>query len=147
VRRLYLPAGTWYDWWTGDKVDGPRWLERPVDLATMPIYVRAGAGVPLDPVRQHTGQGAGGATTLQGYRGADGRFAPYDDDGKSLDYLRGQGAWTRISWEDGKGRLVIEPDPRSAAGARPERTFEVVVVPGKVRKLVKYEGKRVAVDW
>ena len=45
-RRLYLPAGIWYDWWTGEKVagnagipageSGPRWFDRPVDLATMP---------------------------------------------------------------------------------------------------------------
>lgn len=35
-RRIYLPAGTWYDWWTSEKVAGPRWVERPVDLATLP---------------------------------------------------------------------------------------------------------------
>ena len=38
------------------KIAGKRWIERPVDLATMPIYVRAGAIVPLDPVRQYTSQ-------------------------------------------------------------------------------------------
>ena len=53
-RHLYLPAGDWYDWWTSEKVVGGRWLDRRVDLATMPIYVRAGAIVPLDPVRQFT---------------------------------------------------------------------------------------------
>ena len=54
-RRVYLPAGAWYDWWTGEKVEGKRWVDRPVDLATMPIYVRAGAIIPIDPVRQYTG--------------------------------------------------------------------------------------------
>src|SRR5438128_6702380 len=53
-RRLYLPAGTWYDWWTGESLAGQRWIERAVDLATMPLYARAGAIVPLDPVRQFT---------------------------------------------------------------------------------------------
>jgi alpha-glucosidase/alpha-D-xyloside xylohydrolase len=147
ARRLYLPAGTWYDWWTGARGVGPGWLERPVDLATMPIYARAGAIVPLDPVRQYTGQPVREPTTLQVYRGADGRFALYDDDGTSLDYLRGQGTWTRFTWDDGKGRLVIEPDPRSADRVQPERTFEVVVLPGKARKQVKYSGKRVEVEF
>jgi alpha-glucosidase/alpha-D-xyloside xylohydrolase len=147
ARRLYLPAGTWYDWWTGAKVAGPGWLERPVDLATMPIYARAGAIIPLDPVRQYTGEAVKEPTTLQVYRGADGRFALYDDDGHSLGYLRGQGSWTRLTWDDGRGRLVIEPDPRSAARAQPERTFEVVVLPGKDRKQVRYAGKRVSVEF
>jgi hypothetical protein len=40
---------------------------------------------------------------------------------------------------------VIEPDPRSAARAQPERTFEVVVLPGKARKQLRYAGKRVSV--
>jgi alpha-glucosidase (family GH31 glycosyl hydrolase) len=41
-RRIYLPAGEWFDWWTGEKFSGAKWIERKVDLATMPIYVRAG---------------------------------------------------------------------------------------------------------
>jgi alpha-glucosidase/alpha-D-xyloside xylohydrolase len=118
-----------------------------VDLATMPIYVRAGAIVPLDPVRQYTGQPVSEPTTLQVHRGADGRFALYDDDGKSLGYLRGQGSWTRITWDDSKSRLVIEPDDRSASRAQTERTFEIVVFPNKARQRVKFAGKRVEVGF
>jgi alpha-glucosidase/alpha-D-xyloside xylohydrolase len=146
-RRLYLPAGTWYDWWTGAKLVGPRWLERPVDLSTMPIYVRAGAIVPLDPVRQYTGQSVSEPTTLQVHRGANGRFTLYDDDGKSLAYQRGQTSWTRITWDDRKSRLVFEPDARSAKGAEADRTFEIVVLPDKARQRVKYAGKRVEVGF
>jgi alpha-glucosidase/alpha-D-xyloside xylohydrolase len=145
VRAVYLPAGTWYDWWTGEKVEGGRRIQRPVDLATMPIYARAGAVVPLDPVRQHTAQAVTEPTTLQIYRGADGRFVLYDDDGKSLDYLKGQGVWTRMTWHDGKGVLVIEPDARTAVADGKERTFDVVVLPGKAHKRVTYSGKRVEV--
>ena len=38
TRRVYLPAGTWFDWWTGEKVEGKRWIERPVDLAIRALY-------------------------------------------------------------------------------------------------------------
>ena len=55
-RDVYLPAGEWYDWWTSARTAGGRVVTRPVDLATMPIYVRAGAIVPVDPVRQYTSQ-------------------------------------------------------------------------------------------
>jgi alpha-glucosidase/alpha-D-xyloside xylohydrolase len=118
-----------------------------VDLATMPIYVRAGAIIPLDPVRQYTGQPVSEPTTLQVHRGADGRFVLYDDDGKSLDYLRGQISWTRITWDDSKSRLVIESDDRSASRAQPERTFEIVVLPDRARQRVKFSGKRVDVGF
>src|SRR4029079_2868147 len=64
-RRLYLPAGTWFDWWSGEKIEGKRWLERTVDLATMPLYARAGAIIPLDPVRQYTTQAVAEPTTLR----------------------------------------------------------------------------------
>ena len=42
-RRLYLPKGTWVDFWTEQRVEGGREIERVVDLATLPLHVRAGA--------------------------------------------------------------------------------------------------------
>src|SRR5262249_55500897 len=98
------------------------------------------------PVRQYTAQSVSEPTTLQVHRGADGRFALYEDDGKSLDYLRGQGSWTQITWDDGKSRLVIEPDARSAARVPSERTFEIAIFPDKAGQRVKYAGKRVEVE-
>jgi alpha-glucosidase/alpha-D-xyloside xylohydrolase len=74
ARRVYLPKGDWYDWWNGAKVAGGRWIERAVDLGTMPIYVRAGAVLPLDPVKQYMGQGVDEPTTLMVFGGADGEF-------------------------------------------------------------------------
>ena len=63
-------------------------MTRKVDLATMPLYVRAGAILPLDPVRQYTAQPTDEPTTIRVYPGRDGEFRLYEDDGKSLDYPR-----------------------------------------------------------
>ncbi len=147
MRSVYLPAGSWYDWWTGAKVKGQRWIKRPVDLATMPLYVRAGAIVPVDPVRQFTGQVVTEPTTLQVYRGADGRFVLYDDDGKSLDYLKGLASWTKVTWDDAKRRLVIEADARTGVQAPRERTFDVLVLPEKTLKRVTFSGKPLVVPF
>jgi alpha-glucosidase len=147
TRRLYLPPDIWYDWWTGEKVEGKRWIERPVDLATLPLYVRAGAIIPLDPVRQYTAQPVTEPTTLRVYRGADGQFVLYEDDGQSLDYLRGQGIWTKITWHDGQRRLVIEPDARTAAPGQAERAFDIVILPENTQRRVKYAGKRLEVSF
>ena len=141
-RSVYLPTGDWHDWWTGEPVAGGRRITRQVDLATMPLYVRAGAIIPLDPVRQYTGQPVSDPTTLQVYSGADGRFTLYDDDGNSLDYLRGQGTWTTITWRDGQKHLPLEPDARMGGKPMAQRPFAVVIVPDHIRKTVTFDGTR-----
>ena len=81
----------------------------------MPIYVRAGAIVPIDPVRQYMSQPVNDPTTLRVHPGADGAFTLYDDDGQSLGYLNDSDEktiWIRFRWADATRRLVIEPDAR-----------------------------------
>src|SRR5262249_11958401 len=80
-RRLYLPRGRWYDFWSGERHEGGREIDRPVDLATVPLYIRAGAILPMGPVRQYTGEEVDGPLSLRVYPGADGRFQLYEDDG------------------------------------------------------------------
>jgi alpha-glucosidase (family GH31 glycosyl hydrolase) len=142
-RRVYLPRGTWYDWWTSEKVSGGSWLERPVDLATLPLYARAGAIVPLDPVRQYTSQPVSEPTTLKVYKGADGEFVLYDDDGSSLDDLHNHATWTRIHWDDHQRVLSLEPDRRTKTKPISQRKFQVLVLPDNSSATVEYRGKKV----
>ena len=90
TRDVYLPGGDWYDWWTNEKKQGGKTISREVDLATMPVYVRAGAIIPFDPVRQYADEIVQGPTTLKVYTGANGDYTLYDDDGISQDYLEGR---------------------------------------------------------
>jgi alpha-glucosidase/alpha-D-xyloside xylohydrolase len=140
TRRLYLPAGQWYDFWTAKQTQGSRWLDREVDLATMPLYVRAGAIIPLDPVRQYTSEKVSDPTVLNIYPGADGSFTLYDDDGTSLDYQKNLAEWTRFRWQDRTRTLTIEPAPGSKL--QPARRFAVVVVSTGDRKTVEYGGRK-----
>ncbi|MBI1884737.1 MAG: DUF4968 domain-containing protein [Chloroflexi bacterium] len=52
--RVYLPAGHWYDWWTGERLSGPLWRERIVPLRRLPLYVRGDSILPLAPPMLHT---------------------------------------------------------------------------------------------
>ena len=146
-RDVYLPAGDWYDWWTGERVAGGRTVSRAVDLATMPLYVRAGSIIPVDPVRQYTSQPVTEPTTLRVYSGANGAFTMYEDDGITQDYLRNRGTWTRMTWDDRAKRLTLEPGAPAGATnvAAPEREFRVMVVPGGAERRVRYSGRRVSV--
>lgn len=136
-RSVYLPKGNWYDWWTNERLFGGRLVTRAVDLATMPIYVRAGAIVPVDPVRQYTSEPVTEPTTLRVYGGADNSFTLYEDDGISLEYIDRRGRWTRFSWNDRAGVLTIEPGaPAGATNLVSRRAFRVLVLPeGAVREV------------
>jgi alpha-glucosidase/alpha-D-xyloside xylohydrolase len=138
TRDVYLPAGKWYDWWTGKLEAGGRSVQRAVDLATMPIYVRAGAIIPFDPIRQYTAQVVDQPTTLKIYRGANGQYTLYDDDGISLDYLKGSSVETLIQWEDAAKRLTIEPQAKDNT----KRTFKIELIPDGVTKNIRYTGQR-----
>jgi alpha-glucosidase/alpha-D-xyloside xylohydrolase len=143
-RPVYLPKGEWYDWWTNARATGGQSINRAVDLATMPIYVRAGAIVPVDPVRQYTSEPVTEPTTLRVYRGADGQFTLYEDDGTSQEYLQGKGSWTRIVWNDRERQLTIEPGaPLGASNVVAERAFKVRVLPDGATREVIYSGKRI----
>jgi alpha-glucosidase/alpha-D-xyloside xylohydrolase len=148
-RRLYLPAGTWFDWWTGEKLEGKRWIERPVDLATLPLYARAGSIIPLDPVRQFTAQSVTEPTILRVYPGANGVFTLYDDDGRSLNYSDGSDAqivWIRLQWDDAGRRLTLEPDTRMKKWPGSARPFAVETVGTKAAPtVVDFNGRAVTV--
>ena len=65
--RVYLPAGTWLDYWTKQAVHGPRWLDLEVPLEALPLWVRAGAIIPLGPEMAHTAEKPLDPLTLELY--------------------------------------------------------------------------------
>ena len=108
----------------------------------MPIYVRAGAIIPFDPIRQYTGQKVDKPTTLKIYQGSDGQYTLYNDDGVSLDYLKGSSVETLIKWDDSAKRLTIEPKAKK----NPKRTFKIELIPAGTTKTVQYTGRRLEVS-
>src|SRR4030095_361130 len=113
------------------KLERKKWIDREVDLTTMPLYVRAGAIVPLDPVRQYTSQSVTEPTTLRVHPGANGAFTLYVDDGQSLGYRDGSDAqiiWIRVRWDDSARRLTLEPDERMKKWPGGARLFTTEVV-------------------
>jgi alpha-glucosidase len=91
---VYLPDGMWYDYWTGAQIESadakkPTLVIQP-RLETLPVYVREGTILPLQPVIQSTEQTPQGPLTLRVYPGKDCRGSLYQDDGKTLAYTRGE---------------------------------------------------------
>jgi alpha-glucosidase (family GH31 glycosyl hydrolase) len=144
-RRLYLPGGTWYDFWTEEKVEGGREVDRPVDLETMPLYARAGAILPLGPVKQFTGEEVDGPLTLQVYPGADGSFLLYEDDGVSFGYRTGDWMEIKIDWDDRARRLSLRLSDGSRMRPPLRRKVEVRIAPGKETQSAVFTGDPVEI--
>jgi alpha-glucosidase len=89
-RGVYLPAGRWYDFWTGAPVDGGRSIQVPVTLESLPIYVRAGAFVFRQPVVQHTGEMRGQPLRVMILPAEQSTASLYEDDGSSMKYRQGE---------------------------------------------------------
>ena len=126
-RSVYLPRGRWYDFWTEGSVDGGKDVVRTVDLATMPLYVRAGAIIPTGPVMQYTDEVADAPITLNVYPGADGTFDLYEDDGRSFAYKRGEWTGLSLKWSDAPRRLRVTLTPGSRPPAKPRELVLRVV--------------------
>jgi alpha-glucosidase (family GH31 glycosyl hydrolase) len=106
-RTVYLPEGTWWDFWSNAKTMGGAEIIREVDLAALPLYVRAGSIVPMGPVRQYAAERSDQPVTLQIYPGADGQFLWYEDDGSSFRYRQGEFAQVNCVWNDQARELTL----------------------------------------
>jgi alpha-glucosidase len=105
-RRVYLPGGTWYDFWGAARLCGEVQADAP--LERMPLYVRAGTVLPLAAVMQHSGEGPPEALKLHVYPGK-GESWFYEDDGHSLAYQAGAFRLTHFVCEPatGDGGLAV----------------------------------------
>lgn len=145
VRRSYLPRGTWYDFWTEERTDGGREVEHPVDLETIPLYVRAGSILPLGPVKQHTAEKSDEPLSLRIYPGSDGSFLVYEDDGTSFRYRSGEWMGMQMNWSEEQRTLSVSLAEGSRMLAPARRDLEVRLAgTGEVRRRV-FEGKPIEV--
>jgi len=109
--HIYFPDGEWYDFWTGDKYEGSKWLDKyNAALDICPVFVREGAIIPLYPDMNYVGEKPTDCLTLQLYPSGNSSFNLYEDDGLTRDYEKGAFAETLISVnapEKQKGKVTI----------------------------------------
>ncbi|MGA8232361.1 MAG: TIM-barrel domain-containing protein [Candidatus Acidiferrales bacterium] len=140
TRKVYLPAGNWYDFWTEEPVAGGKEITRDVDLATMPLYVREGCILPLGPVKQYTGEHVDAPLNLCIFPGADAEFTLYEDDGISFSYRQGEWTGLVMSWNDHTRRLTMRLADGSKLRGPVPRKFGVRVWPAKEYREIQFDG-------
>ncbi|MFP5235140.1 MAG: TIM-barrel domain-containing protein [Acidobacteriota bacterium] len=132
-REVYLPpAPAWYDFWTGEKLEGGKRIMAPAPLNRIPLYIKAGSILPLGPEVQYATEKPDAPITLRIYRGADADFTLYEDAGDTYDYEKGQHATIPLHWNDAAGTLTLAARQGSYPGMPQNRDFRIVLVgPGK----------------
>jgi alpha-D-xyloside xylohydrolase len=127
--RTYLPRGNdWYDFWTNQRYPGGVTAAREAPLDVIPLYVRAGAIVPMGPVLQYATERPDAPYEIRVYPGADGRFTLYEDDNETYAYEKGQSAQYDLVWDDAKRTLMIGARRGAFPGMVRQRTLKVIVV-------------------
>jgi alpha-glucosidase (family GH31 glycosyl hydrolase) len=113
-------------------------ITRPVDLDTIPLYVRAGAIVPTGPVKQYTAEAVDGPLEILVFPGTDGSHLRYEDDGASFRYRSGEWMGIRMAWNDRRQTLTL----RLAPGSKmlPPARREIVVKSSAASKQAVFDG-------
>ncbi|HEY7983046.1 MAG TPA: glycoside hydrolase family 31 protein [Ktedonobacterales bacterium] len=133
-REVYLPAGTWHDYWTGAQHSGPRDILAPAPLGTLPLYARARAIIPSGPALPYSDERPLDDLTLDVYLGGDASEAVgelYEDDGHTFAYQQGAFRRTRYHCQ------------RTAAGATITATVEGAYHPAPRALTLRIHGAAV----
>ena len=116
ARNVYFPKGeVWIDWWSGVRYEGGKTVKIDAPLERLPLFVRAGASVPTQPVIQHSGEMKNAPLTIAVAVGAAGTSEIYQDAGDGYAYRKGASRTIKISASVDKVSLEI---PKSAAYQR-----------------------------
>jgi alpha-D-xyloside xylohydrolase len=154
-RSVYLPAGTWYDFWDGSTLSGGSDQDVDAPLSEIPLFIKAGSIVPMGPDIQYATESVD-PIEIRVYPGNDASFVLYEDANDTYAYEQGEYATISFSWNDAKQELSIGQREGTFPGMLDTRTFHVVIVgadhgagPGVTATpdhTVSYDGSAVVVS-
>ena len=157
TRSVYLPLGSdWYDFWTGQCYAGGQTICADAALDTIPLYIRSGSILPLGPDIQYADEQPNALLELHIFRGQDGSFTLYDDEGDNYNYEQGHFSMIRLTWDDAAGRFTLHDRQGSYPGMPGAREFRISVKSGRDKSpspdgssthIVQYEGREISVDF
>lgn len=156
TQDVYLPKGTkWFDFWTGEALNGGQLVTKEVPIDIIPLYVRAGSIVPFGPKVQYSTEKKWNNLEIRIYPGADGEFVLYEDENDNYNYEKGAYSIIKFTWDDAKRTLNIADREGTFPGMLKSRKFNIVVVDKengtgsvqstKFTKSVSYGGKKKSV--
>ncbi len=152
VRSVYLPKGRWYDFYTRELYTGGRYVDVPVTLDRIPLFVKAGSIVPTMPVLQHTGADPLADLYIDVWpdEGKTAAYTVYEDDGETLDYQKDIYTERRFSCTASEGVYTVRAEDRvNHGGYQPVsgRTVRIRIPCDKRPKAVTLNGEKLRGTW
>lgn len=152
TQAVYLPKGTkWFDFWTGETLNGGQIVQKEVPIDIIPLYVRAGSIVPFGPKVQYSTQKKWDNLELRIYPGADGEFVLYEDENDNYNYEKGLFTSIKFDWNEVTKTLTIGSRDGTFPGMLKSRKFNIIMVNNKngngslqsekFIKTISYNGK------
>jgi alpha-glucosidase (family GH31 glycosyl hydrolase) len=146
VKQVWLPDGAWYEWFTGAKMQGPGMFTRSYMLEEVPVFVKAGAIVAMQPDMMNTGEKPVDPLILNVYPGKEGAAQVYEDAGNSTAYQNGECTWLPVTMkQDGERgvRVVVGKREGKYAGMLAQRAYEFRLVNRMPPEVVELDGRAV----
>jgi len=148
-RGIHLPAGRWIDYWDGRQVlagTRGRDLDREVDLATLPVFVRAGAILPMYPAMLFDGEKPLDEVTFDLYPQGESTYMLYEDDGNTRRQAQGESSRQLVTVrapEQGSGEVRVRIDGVRGqyAGQLPQRRYGLRVLARQRPRAVELDGR------
>jgi alpha-glucosidase (family GH31 glycosyl hydrolase) len=146
TKSIWLPPGEWIEWFSGEHLKGPAKLDRTFALNEIPVYVRAGAIVPMQPKMDYTGQKPVDPLILTVMPGVSGHTRIYDDAGDTLGYKQNEATWTTVKQSSNANTVNVEVSPveGSYPGMPTERAYEFRLLGVFPPKTVTVNGQPLA---
>lgn len=140
ARSVYLPRGDWFDFWTGETFSGGQHIVARAPLEMIPLFVRAGAVIPISAVRQFVGEKVTSVVNLHIWPGARGELHWYEDDGATMAYENGATLERKIIFS---GRRLTLGKTRGRFPSK-VKTWRVILRDQQRAVTISVNGKRIA---
>ena len=128
-RAVYFPKQCgWYDFYTGQHIEGGQTLVVDAPYERIPVFVREGAIIPFGPEMEWCDEKPAELINLYVYEGADGQFQLYEDEGTNYNYEKGKYATIDIAYDDNAKTVTFGQRKGSFNGMLKNRRFNVVLV-------------------
>jgi len=119
-QKTWLPKGEWIEWPTGKNFSGPVTIDRRFSIEQTPVYLKAGAIVPMQPPMLYTGEKPVEPLIVNVWPlapGSSSAYSLYEDSGVATEYQRNVFARTPIKASQSGDTLRVEIGP--AEGSYP----------------------------
>lgn len=151
-RQVYLPNGTdWYNFNTGQFVNGGKMMDVEAPYETMPMFVKAGSIIPTGPDMEYVAQKKVDPLTIYVFEGEDGDFELYEDNGLDYSYEKGKYHTISLHYNDNNHQLTIdnqkgyfpeELQSRKIQIAFVKKTNNIPVFKNAPTKIILYKGQK-----